>query len=237
MQEYCCCLNEQLQVLFPVNDNTTSTLISRGCIILVDIERRFDMEFLINLPGLLIAIVLHELAHGYTAYFLGDKTAKSQGRLSLNPLKHIDPMGFIFMLVFKFGWAKPVPINPLNFKNRKRDTFLVSIAGVVTNFIIAIIAAFIITYVPISNEILFQMVLTTLWYNIMLGVFNLLPFPPLDGSKVVASFLPVKYEYYFYKYERYFYFVLVILIFTNVTDKIIGPIIDFVLNVIVRIVS
>lgn len=195
------------------------------------------MEFLINLPGLLIAIVLHELAHGYTAYFLGDKTAKSQGRLSLNPLKHIDPMGFIFMLVFKFGWAKPVPINPLNFKNRKRDTFLVSIAGVVTNFIIAIIAAFIITYVPISNEILFQMVLTTLWYNIMLGVFNLLPFPPLDGSKVVASFLPVKYEYYFYKYERYFYFVLVILIFTNVTDKIIGPIIDFVLNVIVRIVS
>lgn len=195
------------------------------------------MEFLINLPGLLIAIVFHELAHGYTAYFLGDKTAKSQGRLSLNPLKHIDPMGFLFMLVFKFGWAKPVPINPLNFKNRKRDTFLVSIAGVVTNFILAIITAFIITYVPITNEILFQMILTTMWYNIMLGVFNLLPFPPLDGSKVVASFLPVKYEYYFYKYERYFYFVLVILIFTNVTDKIIGPIIDFVLNIIVRIIN
>lgn len=204
---------------------------------LVDIERRLFMDILISFPGLLIAIIFHELAHGYTAYLLGDNTAKQSGRLSLNPIKHIDPIGFLFMLIFRFGWAKPVPINPTNFKNRKRDTFFVSIAGVVTNFIIAIIAAFVINYAPIKNQILYQVVLTTLWYNIMLGVFNLLPFPPLDGSKVVASFLPAKYEYYFYKYERYFYFILIILIATNMIHKIIGPIIDFVLNVIIIIIG
>ena len=204
---------------------------------LVDIERRLFMDILISLPGLLIAIIFHELAHGYTAYLLGDNTAKQSGRLSLNPIKHIDPIGFLFMLIFHFGWAKPVPINPTNFKNRKRDTFFVSIAGVVTNFIIAIIAAFVINYAPIKNQILYQVVLTTLWYNVMLGVFNLLPFPPLDGSKVVASFLPNKYEYYFYKYERYLYFILIILIATNMIDKIIGPIIDFVLNIIIIIIG
>ena len=202
------------------------------------IDRKgFYMDFLINLPGLLIAIVFHELAHGYTAYLLGDNTAKREGRLSFNPIKHIDPVGFIFMLVFRFGWAKPVPINPMNFKHRKRDTFLVSIAGVVTNFILALLSALIIAYAPITNDILFNIVLTTLWYNIMLGVFNLLPFPPLDGSKIVASFLPTKYEYYFYKYERYFYFILIILIATDLTDKIIGPIIEFVLNLIIIIIS
>jgi Zn-dependent protease len=192
------------------------------------------MKFLLNLPGLLIAIVLHELAHGYTAYLLGDYTAKESGRLSLNPLKHIDPMGFLFMLIFRFGWAKPVPIDPRYFKNRKRDMFLVSIAGIVTNFILAFVCALIIAYIPIRNSTVFEIVLITMWYNIMLGVFNLLPFPPLDGSKMLASFLPTKYEYYFYKYERYFYFILIILI---MTDRIMSPIINFVINLIIRIIS
>lgn len=195
------------------------------------------MNYLLNLPGLLIAIVLHELAHGYAAYLLGDYTAKESGRLSLNPLKHIDPIGFLFMLIFRFGWAKPVPINPRYFKKRKRDMFIVSVAGIVTNFIIALICAAIISNVPISNEIIYEIVLITMWYNIMLGVFNLLPFPPLDGSKIVASFLPTKFEYYFYKYERYFYFVLVILIMTDWIDKFMGPIIDFVLFIIIRIIG
>ncbi len=194
------------------------------------------MDILISIPGLLIAIVCHELAHGYMAYFLGDTTAKDEGRLSLNPVNHIDPVGLLAMLVFRFGWAKPVPINFMKFKNRKRDTFLVSIAGVVTNFILAFVSALILVHVPIRNEIVYQMVLITMWYNIMLGVFNLLPFPPLDGSKVVASFLPTKLEFLFYKYERYFYFVLIFLIMTNVTDRIIGPIIDFILNLIIRLV-
>ena len=189
------------------------------------------MEFLFNLPGLLIAIVLHELAHGYTAYFLGDY------RLSLNPLKHIDPIGFLFLLIFRFGWAKPVPIDPRYFKKRKRDMFLVSVAGIVTNFIVALICAAIISYIPIPNDTIFEIILITMWYNIMLGVFNLLPFPPLDGSKMLASLLPTKYEYYFYKYERYFYFILIILILTDMTDKIMSPIIDLILNIIIRIIG
>lgn len=195
------------------------------------------MNILYNLPGLLIAIVLHELAHGMTAYWLGDNTAKNAGRLTLNPIKHMDPIGFIFMLVFRFGWAKPVPINPVNFKNRKRDTILVSLAGPFMNFSIALIMGAVISFIPIGNKILFQIILMTLWYNIMLGVFNLIPLPPLDGSKVVASLLPVKYEYYFYKYERFLYLGLIILVATDYIDKIIGPTIDIVLNVIIRILG
>ncbi len=194
------------------------------------------MDILISIPGLLIAIVCHELAHGFTAYLLGDTTAKDAGRLSLNPIRHIDPVGLLAMIFFRFGWAKAVPINPMKFKNRKRDTFLVSIAGVVVNFLLALVSALILAHVHLNNEILFQMVLITMWYNIMLGVFNLLPFPPLDGSKLVASFLPTKLEYLFYKYERYFYFILVILIMTNTTDRIIGPFIDFILNLIIKII-
>lgn len=195
------------------------------------------MNILYSLPGLLVAIIFHELAHGYTAYLLGDSTAKNAGRLSLNPIKHIDPMGFISMLVFRFGWAKPVPIDSRNFKNRKRDTILVSLAGPCANFIIAILVAFVLNFIPIKNIILFDMVLITLWYNIMLGVFNLLPFPPLDGSKIFASLLPIKWEYYFYKYERYMYLILIILIFTNSINKILDPVIDIVLAVLYRILS
>ena len=112
------------------------------------------MNFVYNLPGLFIAIIFHELAHGYMAYILGDNTAKNAGRLSLNPIKHIDPVGFVCMLVFRFGWAKPVPINPLNFRNRKRDTILVSLAGPLTNFIIAILVSFVILFARITSPIL-----------------------------------------------------------------------------------
>ncbi|SHI01207.1 site-2 protease family protein [Sporanaerobacter acetigenes] len=192
---------------------------------------------LISLPGLFIAIIFHEVAHGYTAYKLGDPTAKEAGRLTLNPLKHIDIVGFICMLVFRFGWAKPVPINPNYFKNRKRDTILVSLAGPLTNFLIAIISALIISIGFIKNDIVMESLVITLWYNTMLGVFNLLPFPPLDGSKIVASLLPVKYEYMFYKYEKYLYLVLVILIVTNTIDKILGPLINMSLKLLLKIVS
>lgn len=194
------------------------------------------MDILISIPGLFIAIVFHELAHGYAAYILGDNTAKDAGRLTLNPIRHIDPVGLLTMIVFRFGWAKPVPINPARFKNRKRDTFIVSIAGITTNLILAIISALILVHIPIRNDIVFQMVLTTMWYNIMLGVFNLLPFPPLDGSKLVASLLPAKYEFLFYKYERYFYFVLIILIMTDTTQKLMGPMIEFIINLIIKLV-
>ncbi len=195
------------------------------------------MDIIYNLPGLFVAIIFHELAHGYAAYLLGDNTAKNSGRLTLNPLKHMDLTGFLFLLIFKFGWAKPVPINPFNFKNRKRDTILVSLAGPITNFIIAIVMGFILSFNVITSPILFEIILITLWYNIMLGVFNLLPFPPLDGSKIIASLLPNKLEYYFYKYERYLYIVLIILIATNVIDRIMGPMIDWILNLLILIIG
>ena len=193
------------------------------------------MNYLISLPGLLIAIIFHELAHGYAAYKLGDPTAKNAGRLTLNPIKHIDPVGFLFMLVFRFGWAKAVPINPAYFKNRKRDMIFVSLAGVLTNFLLAILFGFIIINFEISNDNLYQMFLIAMWYNLMLGIFNLLPFPPLDGSKIIASLLPTKLEYLFYKYERYFYFVLLLLIMTNTINKILVPLINISLNGIIRI--
>lgn len=193
------------------------------------------MNYLISLPGLLTAIIFHEIAHGLTAYWLGDPTAKNAGRLTLNPIRHIDPVGFLFMLVFRFGWAKAVPINPMNFKNRKRDTILVSIAGVTVNFIIAIILGAVLVYGNITNETAIDILGIGMWYNIMLGVFNLLPFPPLDGSKVVASLLPVKIEYYFYKYERYFYIILLGLIATDMVQRILGPLVNFAYSLIIRI--
>ncbi len=195
------------------------------------------MDIIYNLPGLFIAIIFHELAHGFTAYLLGDNTAKDSGRLTLNPFKHMDLTGFLFLLIFKFGWAKPVPINPFNFKNRKRDTILVSLAGPLSNFIIAIVLGFILSFNIITNAIVFKILLITLWYNIMLGVFNLLPFPPLDGSKIVASLLPRKLEYYFYKYEKYLYVILIVLIATNVIDKIMGPVIDAALNLLIMVIG
>ncbi|NLW22458.1 MAG: site-2 protease family protein [Tissierellia bacterium] len=196
-----------------------------------------NYNLLLRLPGLLVAIVIHEFSHGYAAYLLGDDTAKKSGRLSLNPLKHIDLMGFIFLILFRFGWAKPVPINTTNFKNRKIGTIAVSLAGPLSNFLLAIIIGFIISKGIIKNYLIFQVMLIMLWYNMMLGIFNLLPFPPLDGSKVLASLLPSKYEYFFYKNERYLYFILILLVATNTIDKILSPLIDISLNILLKIIS
>lgn len=193
-------------------------------------------DFLFRLPGLLVAIIIHEFSHGYVAYILGDNTAKEAGRLTINPLKHLDITGFIFLLLFRFGWAKPVPINPNNFKNRKRGMIAVSLAGPFSNFIMALTIGFTISMDIISSNILFNILIIMLWYNLMLGVFNLLPLPPLDGSKVLASLLPVKYEYLFYKNERYLYLILIILVATNTINKILGPIIDLSLNILIKII-
>lgn len=195
-----------------------------------------EYNLLFRLPGLLLAIVIHEFSHGYVAYILGDNTAKEAGRLSLNPLKHLDIIGFTFLLIFKFGWAKPVPINSSNFRNRKRDIIAVSLAGPFSNFLVAIIIGFIVSMGIFSNNILINVLVIMLWYNLMLGVFNLLPLPPLDGSKVLASLLPTKYEYLFYKYEKYLYLILIILVASNAINKILTPIINLSLNILIKII-
>lgn len=192
-------------------------------------------DIIIRTIAVLVAIIPHEMAHGYAAYLCGDETAKNDGRLSLNPLHHLDPIGTICLIFFKFGWAKPVMINPNNFRDRKKGTFFVSIAGVLTNFILAIIAVIIIKYIRLSDFV-FEIFMNIFWFNIILGVFNLIPIPPLDGSKLLFSFLPPKYEYYLIKYEKYGYILLLLLIMTDNLDKILIPMVNFMINLIGKIV-
>lgn len=187
------------------------------------------INWLINtltiMPGLLVAISFHELAHGYMAYILGDNTAKARGRLTLDPLAHIDPIGFLMLIFAGFGWAKPVPVDYRNLKNRKRDVILVSLAGSGMNFILAFLSAILLAlsmrlgFSSIISKIIFY----GMQYNLVLGIFNLIPVPPLDGSKVLASLLPIKYEMKFYEYERYFYFALILLLITGGFSKILMP--------------
>lgn len=185
------------------------------------------MTYLVRVIALLIAIVGHEVAHGYVAYLNGDLTAKSDGRLSLNPLRHLDPIGLLAMIIFRFGWAKAVPINPYAFHKRKLGMLTVSLAGVVYNLIMGFLFAGVYVYFhfhPVNSDFVMALVENILWYNIMLGLFNLVPLPPLDGSKVLATLLPRKWEDFFYRYERYMYILLVVGIFSGLINEILSPI-------------
>jgi len=163
-------------------------------------------NILITVLAAVVSITIHEVSHGYAAYKCGDDTAKIYGRLSLNPLKHIDWIGAICLVLFRFGWAKPVPINQYNFKNRKKGIILVSLAGPLSNFILAFAAMFLVAIVPVTG--MFTSILTVfLWMlvylNIGLGIFNLIPLPPLDGSKIVSEFLKGGAKYKYLSLERY----------------------------------
>ncbi|HZK25407.1 MAG TPA: site-2 protease family protein [Oscillospiraceae bacterium] len=191
-----------------------------------------------RIPALLLALTLHELAHGLVAYKLGDPTAKQQGRLSLNPLKHIDPLGLLALWLVGFGWAKPVPINPLYFHgDRHRGLLWVSLAGPATNFLLAFFTALLLMLLPpLRSTYILPFMQLLFVYNIFLGVFNLLPIPPLDGSKVLFYFLPRSAAYKFAQLEQYGPLILMLLVFTRTLSRILYPVAGVVSNVITTIV-
>jgi Zn-dependent protease len=181
------------------------------------------ISLLLMIPVILLSLSTHEAAHGYVAYKMGDPTARNLGRVTVNPLKHLDPMGSLCMLVFGYGWAKPVPINARNFRNPKRGMAYTAIAGPISNLILGIIGTvlyaiglFVISYLSyffgdlITDEFTFGILqaLLTLFYffgymNFVLAVFNLIPIPPFDGSRFFSLFLPSKIYFAMMKYERY----------------------------------
>ena len=168
------------------------------------------------------AIVLHEVAHGFAAHKLGDPTAKSQGRLSLNPLKHIDPMGLLMMVVFKFGWAKPVPVNMMRFRNPKRGMALTALAGPVSNVLLALVFLFLygLLYRALySVQFLLEMIWLTAYISLALAIFNIIPVSPLDGSKVLFALLPDAAYAKLMRYERYGMILLLVLVATGVLGK------------------
>lgn len=172
--------------------------------------------------GIAIAISVHEFGHAYSAHLLGDDTAKLYGRMTLNPIKHVDPLGLLAMIIFHIGWAKPVPVNPMNYKNYKVGNFIVSIAGVCCNLLTAIICAIIYKNIPIYGVQV--LAYTCIIYNIGFAAFNLLPVPPLDGWGVIETFIPYPWREYAYKFERISGFVLILLLITGAYRIIINPI-------------
>ncbi len=207
-----------------------------------DIKSRF-LSLLLSLPALLLALTVHEYAHGWAADKMGDPTARYSGRLSLNPLAHMDLFGTVCLLFFGFGWARPVPINTRNFRNSKWGTVAVSLAGPGANFILALICAFVVSamekFVPANTltQFLYTVVYMGVQLNVGLMVFNLIPIPPLDGSKVLMEFLPPKYRFKMYTLERYFSIILLALIFFNILTPLLSVLREWVLAVIYFIVG
>ena len=200
----------------------------------------FITELIILAPPLLFALTFHEFAHGFVAYRLGDPTAKDAGRLTLNPLKHLDPLGTIAFFFIKFGWAKPVPVNPRYFQNPKKDMLWVALAGPVTNLAVAVVSAMltkgiwmlanVLPYSATAEAILVplnSMLIASVWINLVLCIFNFLPIPPLDGSRILMGLLPNNLALSYMKIERFGFIIILVLAFSGLLSKVIVPIISF----------
>ena len=221
-------------------DKKTITIVLIVLLVLWLISTGVDgiLNMVLTIPGVLIALTFHEFAHAWMATKLGDETPKAQGRLNLNPFSHIDWVGFVFLIVAGFGWGKPVEIDPRNFKGKRSVSSaeaLVAVAGPIMNFILAFV--FLIIYYAIfvaSNALsglssnwdqIIEVVITyIISINIGLGIFNLIPLPPLDGSKVLMHFLPYKGKEWFYRNQTIFYIVFLLLLVTGLASKILIPI-------------
>ncbi|MDD4565332.1 MAG: site-2 protease family protein [Eubacteriales bacterium] len=202
------------------------------------------MRKLIIFPAILIGLSFHEFAHAYAAVRLGDPTPKIQKRVTLNPIAHIDIFGFLALIFIGFGWGKPVEVNPNNFKNIRRDSLIVDVAGVTVNFILAIIFAgilrllFIFQYDFMNTdlgEIVIQMIFAIISINIVLMVFNLLPIPPLDGFGILTEIFNLREKEFYYKiYDKGFVILLILLIF-NITGVVLVPAVNFIYNIVIGI--
>lgn len=198
----------------------------------------FSVEYLrlmlLALPGIIIAISFHEFGHAWMADRLGDPTPRNQGRLTISPLAHIDPWGLLMLVLFRFGYGRPVQINPANFKNRKRDEILVSLAGVTINLVIAFVAFLVIKIVYgrllLSDDILYNIILYTGIISVNLLIFNLLPVPPLDGYKVVRRLFIHKNVNFFWKLDQYGFIILLALLLLGVLTPILIAVSGFVLD-------
>lgn len=207
------------------------------------------LEYILRIPIVLLSLTVHEVAHGYAAYKLGDPTAKNAGRLSLNPLKHLDPLGTICMVLFRFGWAKPVPIRTRYFKNPRRGMALSALAGPLSNLLMAFIAYVISIYISYYSGIGGHFFLSSFWgtpyiitsvgkllyvlylffanfflLNTSLAVFNLLPIPPLDGSRILFVFLPDKFYFGVMKYERIIQVCLMACLWIGLLDGVLNAV-------------
>ena len=187
-------------------------------------------NILVQIVGIAVAISVHEFGHAYSAHLLGDDTAKMYGRMTLNPAKHLDIMGLIAMLIVHIGWAKPVPVNPNNFKNYKVGNVIVSLAGVTANIIISIICVIIKKHV--NMYAITEITSAIIIYNVTFAAFNLLPIPPLDGWGVISSFIPYKYNEIAYKYESMSSIIFLVLIITGAYSIFISPIINVIWDIL-----
>jgi Zn-dependent protease len=181
------------------------------------------LEFVLIAIPLLYSIIFHELAHGWAAYLMGDPTARQLGRLSLNPLKHLDPLGTIMLFAFGFGWAKPVPVDFSRLRDRHMGMIWVSAAGIITNMLLAFIALFLVRLlsIPLSSmagELLYYLA----QINIILAAFNLIPLPPLDGSKILMGFASPNVQNFFFRLERYGFVILIALLYFGILNPVIN---------------
>jgi Zn-dependent protease len=190
--------------------------------------------FIILAVMLLYSIIAHEVAHGWVAHLFGDDTAMRYGRLTLNPVSHIDPIGALMLLLVGFGWARPVPVDYYNLKNTRLGLFSVALAGCAANILIAIVALILLQLGNISSNPALSAILPILIrINIILGAFNLIPIPPLDGSKILMSFLPFEAQERLTRIEPYGFFILIFLLFTG----LLNPVIDLMQNLVYGLIA
>lgn len=184
-------------------------------------SRLYEMSAIVL--AIYFTIASHEVAHGLVAYWNGDSTAKDAGRITFNPLSHIDPIGLLFLIFVRFGWAKPVPINPYNFENRKMGILSTSLAGVFVNLLTAFFAAYLQTLIPLKYDWIQLLLQYLVLYGVYFCLFNLIPIPPLDGSKVVAVLLPDDLSVKYLMLEKYSRLLLPILVVSGAISSFLSP--------------